>query len=120
MLQRHKINNTPMHLIEQACNYANTIVVRDFTPVTEEWVRSGMQELYQFLETLTETNMTPENIQPACYEIGKKHHTDLKLWFQKLYNALFGTTNGPRLGTFFAYAGKEMSLNLINNALHRA
>jgi len=119
MLQRHKINNTPMNLIEQACNYANTIVVRDFTPVTEEWVRSGMQELYQFLETLAETNMTPENIQPGCYEIGKKHSADLKLWFQKLYNALFGTTNGPRLGTFFAYAGKEMSLNLINNALHR-
>lgn len=59
-----------------------------------------------------------EAIQFEIYEIGKRHGFEpLKSWFQALYEVLLGSSQGPRMGTFFALYGPEDSRRLIADAL---
>jgi lysyl-tRNA synthetase class 1 len=59
-----------------------------------------------------------EAIQFEVYEIGKRHGFEpLRAWFQALYEVLLGSSQGPRMGTFFALYGIENSRALIRRAL---
>ncbi len=59
-----------------------------------------------------------EAIQFEVYEIGKRHGFEpLKSWFQALYEVLLGSSQGPRMGTFFALYGIGNSRALIAEAL---
>ena len=59
-----------------------------------------------------------EDIQFQVYEVGKRHSfADLKAWFQSLYEVLFGTSQGPRMGTFIALYGIKETIALIKRAL---
>jgi lysyl-tRNA synthetase class 1 len=59
-----------------------------------------------------------EVIQHEVYEIGKRHAFEpLRAWFQALYEVLLGSSQGPRMGTFFALYGVENSRRLIGSAL---
>jgi lysyl-tRNA synthetase class 1 len=60
----------------------------------------------------------PENIQFEVYEAGKRHGfaADLRAWFRTLYQLLFGTDDGPRLGSFVALYGVPETLALIRRA----
>lgn len=58
-------------------------------------------------------------IQDQVYEIGKAHYgkEGLRSWFQALYETLLGSSQGPRMGSFFALYGIENSRKLIAEAL---
>ena len=62
-----------------------------------------------------------EAIQNEVYEVGKRHGFEpLRSWFQALYEVLLGSSQGPRMGTFFALYGVENSRRLIADALEKA
>ncbi len=59
-----------------------------------------------------------ETIQNEVYEVGKRHGFEpLRRWFQALYEILLGSSQGPRMGTFFALYGVANSRALIDKAL---
>lgn len=59
-----------------------------------------------------------EAIQFEVYEIGKRYGFEpLRSWFQALYEILLGSSQGPRMGTFFALYGTDSSRRLIGTAL---
>ncbi|MBJ57974.1 MAG: lysine--tRNA ligase [Rickettsiales bacterium] len=54
--------------------------------------------------------MEAEDFQKVIYENGKKvYPEELRTWFKTLYKVLFGSENGPRLGSFFFYLWKRKS-----------
>ena len=60
----------------------------------------------------------PEEIQFEVYEVGKAAGFDpLRDWFRTLYETLLGTSQGPRMGSFFALYGIDNSRRLIAEAL---
>ena len=63
---------------------------------------------------------TPENLQTAVFEIGKKYPSvfpSLRDWFQALYQVLLGQHQGPRMGSFIALYGLKESVALLNRAI---
>ena len=59
-----------------------------------------------------------ETIQNEVYEVGKRHPFEsLRDWFKALYEILLGTSQGPRMGSFFALYGLSNSRRLIAEAL---
>jgi lysyl-tRNA synthetase class 1 len=62
-----------------------------------------------------------EAIQFEVYETGKAHYGKeaLRDWFRALYETLLGTSQGPRMGSFFALYGLGNGRKLIAEALAR-
>jgi lysyl-tRNA synthetase class 1 len=60
-------------------------------------------------------------LQDRVYEIGKAHYGKeaLRDWFKTLYETLLGSSQGPRMGSFFALYGVDNSRKLIAEALAR-
>lgn len=59
-----------------------------------------------------------EALQTEIYEIGKRHgFTELRAWFQALYEVLLGQTTGPRMGSFIALYGIEETKAMIDKVL---
>jgi len=82
-----------------------------------EMERAAFGDLLRELEKLP-VDAPAEDIQFQVYEIGKRHaFADLKAWFQSLYEVLFGTSQGPRMGTFIALYGIKETIALIKRAL---
>jgi lysyl-tRNA synthetase, class I len=62
-----------------------------------------------------------EDIQTEVYEVGKAAGFDnLRDWFRAIYETLFGTSQGPRMGSFIALYGLANSRRLIAEALASA
>ena len=67
-----------------------------------------------------------EDVQNIVYEIGKSEFgelggfAELRDWFRALYETLLGSSQGPRMGSFFALYGVENSRRLIAEALAKA
>jgi lysyl-tRNA synthetase, class I len=81
--------------------------------------RAALVDLRDYLKTLDET-ATAEDIQTAVYEIGKRHaFSDLKVWFQCLYEVLLGQSTGPRMGSFFKLYGIGESQALVDASLQK-
>ena len=80
--------------------------------------RAALEDLAATLEGLG-SGATPEEIQNQIYEVGKRHgFTDLRAWFQALYEILLGQTQGPRMGSFIALFGVAETLALIRRAIN--
>lgn len=61
---------------------------------------------------------SPEEIQTLVYAIGKKHQFDpLRDWFTTMYEVLFGTSDGPRMGGFIALYGLRQTASMVANNL---
>jgi lysyl-tRNA synthetase class 1 len=106
-------------LVGYACNY-----YRDFYKAQKKFRLPTAEERAQF-EDLAKTiraqkpNATAEFIQNEIYECGKRHRpqTELRQYFQSLYEVLLGTTQGPRMGAFIKLYGVENVASLIERAL---
>lgn len=58
--------------------------------------------------------MTEEHYQYQVYEVGKKFGFDpLRSWFQALYECFFGSSSGPRFGTFTVAYGLDNTIKLL-------
>jgi lysyl-tRNA synthetase class 1 len=106
-------------LVGYACNY-----YRDFYKAQKKFRLPTAEERAQF-EDLAKTiraqkpDATAEFIQNEIYECGKRHRpqTELRQYFQSLYEVLLGTTQGPRMGAFIKLYGVENVASLIERAL---
>ena len=120
MLQRQgeDITDQIRDLIKLACNFAHDVILQNrvLAPLTEEWEVIAMKKLQNDIQTC---EITPEALQTLCYQIGKEYAPTLKLWFQVIYRTIFGSETGPRIGTFLAYAGRDTSLELVQDVLDR-
>lgn len=84
-----------------------------------ETERAALRDLDSRLAELP-AGAGPEEIQFQVYEVGKSHPFEsLRDWFKSLYETLLGTSQGPRMGSFFALYGIENSRRLIAEALAR-
>ena len=62
-----------------------------------------------------------EKIQSVIYAIGKKHGFEpLRDWFRTIYEVLFGTSQGPRMGGFVEIYGTRGTAGLISSRLRAA
>jgi lysyl-tRNA synthetase class 1 len=81
--------------------------------------RAALTDLADTLATLP-AGSTPEEIQNAVYEVGKRHpFAELRAWFSCLYQVLLGQQEGPRFGGFVALYGIQETIALIRSALTR-
>ncbi len=78
---------------------------------------AALDDLAATLEQLP-PGATAEAIQSEIYEIGKRHGfaQDLRGWFRTLYQLLFGTEQGPRMGSFVALYGVPETVALVRRA----
>ena len=79
--------------------------------------RAALADLEQALAAVP-AGATPEEIQNAVYEVGKRHgFANLRDWFKAQYEVLLGQSQGPRMGTFIALYGRDPFRALIRRAL---
>lgn len=106
-------------LVGYAINYFRDYVkpTRRFrAPSAQE--RAALEDLVATLERFA-PGADSEAIQYEVYEVGKRHGwaQDLRAWFRSCYEVLFGTEQGPRLGSFIALYGIGETVALIRRAL---
>jgi lysyl-tRNA synthetase class 1 len=106
-------------LVGYAINYFRDYVkpTRRFRAPTEQ-ERAALEELITVLEKFP-PGTDSEAIQFEVYEVGKRGGwaKDLRAWFKSCYEVLFGTEQGPRLGSFIALYGIPETVALIRRAL---
>ncbi len=106
-------------LIEHAIAYYRDFVrpaLRYRPPTPHEAV--ALDDLARELEAVG-PSADAEALQTIVYEVGKRHpcFTDLKAWFQALYEILLGQSEGPRMGSFIALYGVSETVALIRRAI---
>ena len=61
-------------------------------------------------------NADAQEIQNALYNIGKNsNYSDLREFFQRIYEILLGQSQGPRIGSFIALYGIDETIKLIKS-----
>lgn len=79
--------------------------------------RAALQDLLAKLDSMP-ADTRAEAIQNEVFEVGKAHgFTELRAWFQALYEILLGQTTGPRMGSFIQLYGLEETKALIAEKL---
>jgi lysyl-tRNA synthetase class 1 len=87
--------------------------------VPDETEKAALRDLDSRLASLP-AGAGAEEMQFEVYEVGKAHPFEsLRDWFRALYETLLGTSQGPRMGSFFALYGIDNSRRLIAEALAR-
>ena len=63
----------------------------------------------------------PEEIQTVVYSTGKENGYEKKLreWFILIYEVLFGSEDGPRMGFFISFFGVKETIKLINQKINK-
>jgi len=63
----------------------------------------------------------PEEIQTVVYSTGKENGYEKKLreWFILIYEVLFGSKDGPRMGFFISFFGVKETIKLINEKVKK-
>ena len=105
-------------LVDHALAYYRDFVkpAKHYRPPTEMEL-AALNDLADTLSNLP-AEADAESIQTALYEVGKRHPFDsLRAWFQALYEILFGQSEGPRIGSFFALYGLPETVTLLRRAI---
>jgi lysyl-tRNA synthetase class 1 len=99
---------------------------RDFVAPSQEYrvpddrEAAGMARLIERLRALP-PGADPETLQYEFYEAGKDvGFTNLRDWFQALYQCLLGHPQGPRMGSFTAVYGVDATIELLERAIAAA
>ena len=81
-----------------------------------------MKALLDLILTLENcsNDMKPEDIQTEIYKVGKNngYKENLREWFKLIYEVVFGVENGPRLGFFISFFGREEMISLIKEKIN--
>jgi len=82
--------------------------------------KKALQSLAKKLE-LVKQETKPEEIQTIIYSTGKENGYEKKLreWFILIYEVLFGSTDGPRMGFFVSFFGVKETIKLIENKINK-
>ena len=110
-------------ILDQLTNYAINYFKDKVEPnkkykVPNEIEKKALLDLAKKLE-LVEQDSKPEDIQSVVYSIGKENGYEKKLreWFILIYEILFGSKDGPRMGFFISFFGVKETIKLINEKI---
>jgi lysyl-tRNA synthetase class 1 len=86
--------------------------------IPDENEKKALINLAKKLELITQ-NLKPEDIQTVVYSTGKENGYEKKLreWFILIYEVLFGSVDGPRMGFFISFFGVKETIKLINEKI---
>ena len=108
-------------LVKNAISYFN-----DHVKIHKKYRNANEQEKKALLELNEEIKkmpegMTPEEMQTVVFTVGKKYYPkeELRNWFKAIYEVVFGDEQGPRMGSFICFFGKQETIDLINKSLSR-
>ena len=77
----------------------------------------GFKMMIKVLEESSE-GITSEELQTKIYEIGMKLEFEkLRDWFSAFYEVVLGQKEGPRIGSFIKFYGKENSITLLKKRM---
>ena len=63
-------------------------------------------------------DMVADDLQTIVFEVGKRFYKDnLREWFKSIYEILFGSENGPKMGTFISLYGIGNTIALIDERI---
>ena len=118
-----KPENHPIfdQLTEYAINYfRDKVEPNKKYKVANDSERKALMNLAKKLEPITQ-NMKPEDIQTLVYSTGKENGYEEKLreWFILIYEVLFGSKDGPRMGFFISFFGVKETIELINQKIKK-
>jgi len=80
--------------------------------------KKALLDLAKKLE-LVKQDTKPEDIQTVVYSTGKENGYENKLreWFILIYEIIFGSKDGPRMGFFISFFGVKETIKLINEKI---
>ena len=88
--------------------------------VPNETEKKALINLTKKLKLVTQ-DTKPEEIQTVVYSTGKENGYEKKLreWFILIYEVLFGSEDGPRMGFFISFFGVKETIQLINEKIKK-
>ena len=88
--------------------------------IPNETEKNALLNLAKRLE-LAKQDSNPEDIQTVVYTAGKENGYEKKLreWFILIYEVLFGSSDGPRMGFFISFFGVKETIKLINDKIKK-
>jgi len=108
-------------LIKNAISYFNDHVkIHKKYRAANDQEKKALLELNEEIKKMPE-GMTPEEIQTIVFTVGKNYYPkeELRNWFKAIYEIVFGDEQGPRMGSFICFFGKQETIDLINKSLNR-
>ena len=107
-------------LVECAVKYYEDFVIptKQYR-MPDERERAALEDLANRLEKLPEA-ADSETIQTEVFSAGKENgydQSELRTWFQAIYEVLIGQSQGPRFGSFIELYGVQKTIDLIRDAL---
>lgn len=108
-------------LIKNAISYFNDHVkIHKKYRSANELEKRALLELTQEIQKMPE-GLSPEEMQTIVFTVGKNYYAkeELRNWFKAIYEVVFGDEQGPRMGSFICFFGKQETIDLINNSLNR-
>jgi len=106
-------------LTEYAINYFRDKVEPNKNyKVADITEKKALINLAKKLESIPQ-DTKPEDIQTVVYSTGKENGYEKKLreWFILIYEVLFGSVDGPRMGFFISFFGVKETIELINQKI---
>src|SRR6056300_612170 len=108
-------------LIYYAIQYLNDIVkpLKQYRSANEN-EKKALLDLIEVLKKMPD-GKDPSEIQTEVFTVGKKYYPKEKLrdWFKAIYEIVFGDEQGPRMGSFICYFGREETIQLLEKSLSR-
>ena len=82
--------------------------------------KQALLNLVKKLELISQ-DTKPEEVQTIVYSTGKENGYENKLreWFILIYEVLFGSRDGPRMGFFISFFGVKETIKLINKKIKK-
>ena len=108
-------------LTEYAINYfRDKVEPNKKYKVPNETEKKALLELAKKLESVAQETK-PEDIQTTVYTTGKENGYEKKLreWFILIYEVLFGSVDGPRMGFFISFFGVQETIKLIKEKINK-
>jgi len=108
-------------LILNAIQYFNDIVkpLKKYRSANEN-EKKALSALIEVLKTMPD-GLDPSTIQTEVFTVGKNYYPKEKLrdWFKAIYEIVFGDEQGPRMGSFISFFGRQETIQLLEESLKR-
>ena len=108
-------------LILNAIQYFNDIVkpLKKYRSANEN-EKKALSALIEVLKTMPD-GLDPSTIQTEVFTVGKNYYPKEKLrdWFKAIYEIVFGDEQGPRMGSFISFFGRQETIQLLEESLKK-
>ena len=108
-------------LIQNAIQYFNDIVKpsKKYRSADEN-EKKALLDLVEVLKRMPD-GKDPAEIQTEVFTVGKNYYPKEKLrdWFKAIYEIVFGDEQGPRMGSFISFFGRQETIKLLEDSLKR-